>query len=466
MFINIACGDYSEIQHMKHKASLQSSTTRHEPRNLPLSSPSSWNSPTDSTYNNTAISHDGESWDLNPPSWCRILPSYLSQGDAYLWDYFDKSMAPQCVLDQSSNPYRNVILRLATAFPEGPLFHCVLAVAANQLNSLGRTEYLPAMWSHRAHALRHLRGTIEQLCTMKGSIDESYIDLRSDQTVACALMLCFYDISQDCSESWTVHSRFVGSFLSSQSQSQKSLNVEEQALQDFALTYFVSHDILASTVSTTAASACATTNALCEFAEPESLQALTGFSKELLILISEINSLGSIRDNVNVSENQPLGRDQKQCRDEIERRLHHLNQRDRTNPNIPKEETHYISEAKRLAALMYLYARLDHASPHEPCMVRLTSQILSIIPNISLRTNTVLWPLFIAATLGIRPESDEDRRMVLNRLAALQDTRQLGNVKKARQVIESVWKARDINISDHKLSWDVLQGRHGTISLA
>ncbi|KAI5919031.1 fungal-specific transcription factor domain-containing protein [Camillea tinctor] len=455
MFINVAHGDFSEIKHTNTKL-YQPSASTHE----------SSNSLTSTEYEEeTSIFHNEGSSKFDSRRLRNILPYYLSEADAYLWDYFDKCMAPQCVIDQSSNPYRNVILRLATAFPEGPLFHCVLAVAANQLNSLGRTEYLPVMWSHRAHALRSLRGAVGQLCTLNNGIEEPYVDLGSDQTIACALMLCFYDISQDCSESWTVHSRFVGEFLFSRSRN-KFLNVEEQSLRDFALTYFVSHDILASTVSTTTASTCATANILCGFADPRSLQTLTGFSKELLILISEINSLGSTHDSANVNEKQPLNRDQKQWRDEIERRLYYLNQRDRSNLNLPKGETHHISEAKRLATLMYLYARLDHASPHEPCMVRLTCQILSIIPNISLRTNTVLWPLFIVATLGIRPESDEDRKMVLNRLAALQDTRQLGNVKKARQVIEGVWKARDINISNPKLSWEILQGRHGTISLA
>lgn len=213
-------------------------------------------------------------------------------------------------------------------------------------------------------------------------------------------------------------------------------------------------------------STCATANKLCKCADPESLQTLTGFSKDLLILLSEINSLGSISDDLDTSMGQPLSGDQKRQRDDIERRLHCLNKNVHDDVIPPYEETHSISEAKRLAALMYLYARLDRAGPHEPCMVRLTSKILSIIPNISLRTNTVLWPLFITATLGIRPESDEDRKMVLGRLAALQKTRQLGNVKKARQVIESVWKARDLKFSNSGLGWDILRGRHQTISLA
>jgi hypothetical protein len=70
------------------------------------------------------------------------------------------------------------------------------------------------------------------------------------------------------------------------------------------------------------------------------------------------------------------------------------------------------------------------------------------------------------AVLGIRPECDEDRKMVLARLQALQETRQLGNVKKARGIIEDVWKARDLHSTDINRSWSILEGRDQALSLA
>ncbi|KAI1495432.1 fungal-specific transcription factor domain-containing protein [Biscogniauxia marginata] len=468
MFINVIYGDFPKPKIKKSEVHWRAKTPTLKFRNTTSSSLSDWHLPANTSYEETADFFDRESSKFSTIRLRHLVPYHLSEADAYLWDYFDKSMTPQCVLDQSSNPYRNIILRLAIAFLGGPLFHCVLAVAANQLNSLGRTEYLPSMWTHRAHALRRLRGTVKHLCTLEIGNSGPDGDLDGDETVACALMLCFFDISQDCSESWTVHSRFSGDFLLTRSRCTKCLSAEEQALQDFAVTYFISHDVLASTASTTRPWMCETTNKLCAFADPRALQNLTGCSKELFILISEINSLGSVLDGLDLDthEQQPLSGDRKRWRDEIERRLHDLKQHVSTDVKSFDEETHNISEAKRLAALMYLYGRLDRASPHEPCMVRLTLKALSIIPKISLRTNTVLWPLFIIATLGIRPESDEDRNLVLGRLAALQNTRQLGNVKKARHVIESVWKARDLKISNPGLGWEVLQERHQTISLA
>lgn len=192
-------------------------------------------------------------------------------------------------------------------------------------------------------------------------------------------------------------------------------------------------------------------------------------------LIAEITDLASIVATQEISEppsspkSRPLDHPPgiKARRDDIERRIHQLEVPIYEDPiSTGSDNGHMIAESKRLAALMYLYARIDNANPFNPHMVRLTTQILSILPEISLRTNTILWPLFIVATLGVRPESDEDRKLILERLDALQQTRQLGNVKKARRIIEDVWKARDLRSSAALLGWSILAGRHGTISLA
>ncbi|KAI0018302.1 fungal-specific transcription factor domain-containing protein [Xylariomycetidae sp. FL0641] len=389
-------------------------------------------------------------------------PYLLSNSEAYLWNYFDQNVTPQCVLDPSLNPYRNIILRMALSSPGGPLFHCVLASAANQLNSLGHGEYLPTMWMYRARALRHLRGTVGQLCSHPDIAWSPHGSTDKNEAIACALMLCFFD---DCSESWTVHSRFVGDLLFAQGKSTRALTTEEQSLHNFALTYVVSHDILASTAASATPRSCSIASKLCCSADPCALQTLTGCSQALLLLISEINSLGCSLDH-DASSASPLSKDQKLWRDDIERRLHQLRHQNCRAPTPLDEELWVIAQVKLQAAIMYLYARIDHASPQEPCMFKLTSQILSFIPKVSLRTNTILWPLFVVATLGVRPESDDDRRLVWSRLAALQSTRQLGNVKKARQVIERVWNARDLRPSDAGLGWALLQEHHASISLA
>lgn len=278
----------------------------------------------------------------------------------------------------------------------------------------------------------------------------------------------------DCSQSWEVHADFARSFLLSGSTFKSDNNLEHRELYEFAVAYFLSHDILAATVWTPR-HAHEIKDFLQHSTNSPAIHTLTGCSKELMSLIAETTDLASIITYLEMSEaptspkSGPIDHppDIKHRRDDIERRIHQLEiPAHGVQTSSDSDNGHIIAESKRLAALMYLYARIDNANPFHPHMVRLTTQILSFLPKISLRTNTILWPLFIVATLGVRPESDEDRKLVLERLDALQQTRQLGNVKKARRIIEDVWKARDLRASGALMGWSILAGRHGTISLA
>ncbi|KAI2469063.1 fungal-specific transcription factor domain-containing protein [Annulohypoxylon bovei var. microspora] len=387
-----------------------------------------------------------------------ISPFRLGESESYLWSYFNEYMTTQIVIDPGFNPYRDIVLRMAAFSKEGPLFQCVLAASANQLHSIGRNEYKQAMWLHRAKALRLLRTEIGQLASEEthGGVSGT----SKDQIIASTIMLTFFEISKDCSNSWTVHADFARTFLASRLKDLGTLTAEQQALLYFAVTYFVSHDILAATGGTLTEAAEMVTE-MCKAVDKSTILALTGCPRDLLILISEINQMSSL---IQPGQKQ-LSPMIQQRRDKVERLLHQLHQ------NVPEEfaslksEFSVIAEVKRLAAILYLYSRVDNASPYEPKMIRVTSQILSFVPKISLRTHTGLWPLFIVATLGVR-ECDEDRKLILSRLAALQQTRQLASVKKARLIIEDVWKSRDL-WPNKSQGWGILQGRrHGAISLA
>ncbi|KAF3768149.1 hypothetical protein M406DRAFT_70243 [Cryphonectria parasitica EP155] len=201
-------------------------------------------------------------------------------------------------------------------------------------------------------------------------------------------------------------------------------------------------------------------------------------SKSLLRLISAITSLAdskwsalhALKNDMTPGENSSVA----SCMETYEHQRHMLERQlyqhsfheKHTSETEEDEEERHISGVKRLAALMYFYARVDESGPYESHMGRLTEEILQLLPRVSLRTNTLLWPLFIVGTLGIRPESDDNRILVLRTLDALQRTRQLGCVRKARFVIEDVWKARDLSLTDAARGWSILDGKHGNISLA
>jgi len=161
-------------------------------------------------------------------------------------------------------------------------------------------------------------------------------------------------------------------------------------------------------------------------------------------------------------------------RDDIERRLHCLQQ------NVPKRpdsvddwsssraELKAIAESKRLAALLYLHVRLDSSRPDHPHIARITARILGLLPHISVRTNTLLWPLFIVGIMGVQNASDTDKLLVLQLFNAMQRTRQLGNIKRARRIVEEVWRQRDLRGSE-AVGWHELQNivtrEEGEISL-
>ncbi|KAL1846783.1 hypothetical protein VTK73DRAFT_211 [Phialemonium thermophilum] len=397
-----------------------------------------------------------------------LSPLTLAGDDAFLWDYFDKFITPQCALDDSTNPYRSIVLRVAASSPEGPLFQCILAASATQLHNLGYTGFEARMWQCRARALSLLRQAVSATRDETGGPAASY-------HVACnimapAVMLCFFEILGECSESWTVHANFAHSYLQRVTHEAPQIPAEHRELLQFSAAYFTSHCVLAATAS--AQSFTPTLTAQPESDGDAAIRTLTGCSESLLAIISEITELAREQDIFGQTA------DIRYRRNDIERRLHALQppparRRPRAarhpplaGSSVAESDLEQVAETKRLTALLYLHARIDDAGPHEPRVARLAERILLLVRGISLRTNTILWPLFLVAVLGVRPEDDESRTLVLERLAALQATRQLGNVKKARGLVEEVWKARDLRPCEAAKGWSILADRYGALSLA
>jgi hypothetical protein len=264
-------------------------------------------------------------------------------------------------------------------------------------------------------------------------------------------------ISHDCSDSWVLHANFGRSLI--QSIEGRVYDPDIQALFTFANAYIVSHEIFAHTAWSPSQNH-DYDNAIAELSDDENLQTMTGCSKDFLHILSCINVLAA--DVKRCSESEYTTHEEAKSLDrrrlELERRLHGWNrdqQPDNLDDNIP--EGILIAETKRLAGLLYLYSRTSHLGPRDPCILRLTSRILHLISKVTFRTNAVLWPLFMVATLGVRPECDADRAAVLERLDCLQRTRQLGSVKKARKLIDNVWRIRDLQASASNLGWDILE---------
>lgn len=75
------------------------------------------------------------------------------------------------------------------------------------------------------------------------------------------------------------------------------------------------------------------------------------------------------------------------------------------------------------------------------CKSRLVSSIIELIstlPDIA----TLLWPLFVLSNVGL--ENEEQRRFVLDRLANVQKTRNLGSVRRTIDAVKHAFVTRGL----------------------
>lgn len=194
--------------------------------------------------------------------------------------------------------------------------------------------------------------------------------------------------------------------------------------------------------------------------DDSNLETLTGCSTEFIQILVDINTLVidySRHSSMELADPDVLSRLEHQ-RYHLERQLHaRAPGFSIDDPGIDVPYSVLMIEAKRLTGLLHLYSRADHLGPRDPSISDLASRILALIKRLPVRSNTVLWPLFMVATLGIGPECDADRAFVLEILDSLQRERQMRYIKKARRIIAEVWKIRDLREPETRMGWHILQ---------
>ncbi|KAJ3545493.1 hypothetical protein NM208_g2482 [Fusarium decemcellulare] len=377
-----------------------------------------------------------------------ISPLRMSPVEANLWSYFHEHIAPSCVLDPHTNPYQDIILRIAASNGnDSSLFQTIMAISSSQLYILGYQRYHSASWYYRHQALRRLR---LETCKMEGHM----ADVSSlAQILATTMALIFLDILSDCSASWVVHSNFARSLIYDYCNNHTTSDTEVEALFRFVGGYIVVHEAYAHTAWRTGV--LTTSTAVTTMCDDSTLQTLTGCSTDFIQILVDINSLA-----IDYSEYWKLSHPTpemlsslEQRRLILERQLHvcatgtteHILGSNRC------QDMDLVLETKRLTGLLHLYSRLDHLGPHDPCISNLSLQILGLIEKIPARSNTILWPLFMVATLGIGSECDSERAFILDKLCSLQNERQMRYIKKARRIIVEVWQLRDLNEAELRM---------------
>ncbi|EXJ81794.1 hypothetical protein A1O1_07859 [Capronia coronata CBS 617.96] len=360
----------------------------------------------------------------------------------------------------------------------------LLCASANQLRLLHHRRFEKEAWVYRAKTLGSVRRELDNFMTGLTLDTTSF-----EQLLASVLMLCFVEISNDAADTWMVHSACAQVLLTSACR-YSARSPERDNLCDFIHLYFAAHDALARTswIDPRRQDWCFPVSD-----DHNHINGLTGCSKELLNLIMATTDLANAMPEAKRHSMEGLNWDAEhnfyhiRQRDEVERRLHQLEQWLPSNymsrPDIPPStsssrsptsepdslhDLEVIAEIKRLAALIYFYARIDRATPEHPQLVRLTASMLNMVPQAPVSANALLWPLYIVGTLGIQSNQDGHRALVLEKLEALDRRRQLRNVKDVREVVMDIWKQRDLqSLSSRELCWSDIGMRHGKrISLA
>lgn len=240
------------------------------------------------------------------------------------------------------------------------------------------------------------------------------------------------------------------------------MSTSQKALYRFFCAYFYQHEALSRTTSALSDAPYYKSidwlSADRDLVKTE-VNSLLGCSHELIGLVSDISDLASeiqlqsYNHPVHAQPEYQLSLEER--RDSIELSLRCLRQdlpveiswateTDGSKSNASAEILH-IAETRRLTALIYLHFRVDRVAPSDPRIRELTSQILEIIPEISLRSHALLWTLFIVGTMGIsQTDGGSYRSLILEKMVSLQHTRELEHVKIARRVMETVWDLRDL----------------------
>ncbi|GKZ42508.1 hypothetical protein AbraIFM66951_001902 [Aspergillus brasiliensis] len=375
---------------------------------------------------------------LLPPAMDTMPVTALNRSseDPMLLAFFEAVICSSSTLvdNVQSNPYRYLILPMALS-SEG-IYHAALAISANTLRLSNGRHRVPAL-EHHHRALHHLQSLLDR---------GSWSDWEMDEILGLVLMLCWFEISDHSRSSWVTHLNGFHDVMSARKRRRrKPLSQHSQELLGFFDRYFAFHLVLARTAfrwdgpRTDPCLPALPTSPSSDIIDP-----YMGFSHTLLLLIDKVTDLAWQEHELNINSVYGL--------------KHSLEVLRQTPPdgniNLDSgQECMAIAEANRLGAMLLLCEICSSSKSTSVCPSfspeeknRYVHQILDLIQahkSNMMRTAVLpLWPLFLA---GCCVTGDDDRIVVLRIFQELEAIRRFGNITPAREVIEMVWRRRDLN---------------------
>lgn len=383
---------------------------------------------------------------------CICCPSYNESQDEY----------PSSSRNVAMNPYLSLLVPLALRSPI--MFKMLVAVSLKQLELLGNHSFKTMATLYMSHVLSELPAMIKEKQD-SGSDDW-------DDVLGTVLMLCFAEISANCSASWLIHLNGAKLIIRNQ-----HIGSSVTPVHSFFIKWFVWHEIMGQKawVSNTTVVDDDYTLEL-KNSRNTQIDLVMGCSPYLVALIHRITVLGNKFDSECAVERTIL-----QERDQIEESVHNLKQK-LTISELSKKQKDtatIISEVKKLATLVYLFARVDlefylrHRNNSSAVkqfndkfrtIKQTTKEIQRLTIQLKETLMSILWPLFVIGIVTV--ETDEERWYVISLLLKMESTWELATVKIARMCIESAWKTKDMRRTSHQRWKDMIKGHTETISLA
>ncbi|KAL1969319.1 hypothetical protein VTN77DRAFT_9511 [Rasamsonia byssochlamydoides] len=379
-------------------------------------------------------------------AWPRAYPTLSLDDDgrdAYLFDYYWQYVCENMTLvDGSFNTFRQLILPLALSSES--VMQMVLALGALSLNAAGRDGLYTIALRHKHRSMQLLRRHIARTETAA-----------NDQNLVVILMLCVFEISDNCQLSWSTHLCAALDLMRLATQ-QGGISMITPEVSSFVSRFFLVKDALGRT-------ACGKRAKIKQLPTVNSgeIDPSIGCSYELIGIISAITDLSremAQADASGLSFTASTAWLEKTA--QIEHQLDSLTQYLPSSISSSHTSTSSTSSSPsasdillrtssliHTAAKLYYLATLRSIDPYSPTARQLVQDAIEWTRPLSpthLRS-AHLWPLFVAAVYATE---DEERVFFLDQFDVLEGQHSAlvaaGAVGRVRGIVETVWKRRDL----------------------
>ncbi|ODQ65908.1 hypothetical protein NADFUDRAFT_82835 [Nadsonia fulvescens var. elongata DSM 6958] len=382
----------------------------------------------------------------------------------------------------------HIIIPFARSYTH--VFHTLLALAACHM-SRTNDQWKVIGAKYKGIALKQLRQRLQG----NGTAIDFQAAIQPDVLVTM-MLLCLYEIADDCDENWTVHLKAARDVISaiqnskSPSSGLKTLPKDStitpnanvpgtkssslEPITKMTIQFFAYQDI----IGRTACGEPALFDRQYWVEDETGIDEWIGCSNILIGIISDITDLSYTRRRClknGISEELFLQHEQELLYKAqiIEKELHSLSPREDIDYNrlfhplkngkvadinyyTDRQRLLFLSEAKRLATIVFLHCTLYDKTPADGVISGYVQRILKLI-KIIIECNgsrsSLIWPLFVASCelSPFYPEDEKEfrfgRAFILDACDNLNEFT-IGNVNKTREIIANVWKKRDLAVDN------------------